>query len=70
MTPGHVVDHDEGDLPVFESGAIMMYLADKEGKFLPQDRQKRAAVISWLMFQMASFALETLPQIDSSTVQQ
>ena len=46
----------------------MMYLADKEGKFLPQDRRKRASVISWLMFQMASFALERLPEIDSEAV--
>lgn len=47
-----IVDHDEGDLPVFESGAIMIYLAEKHGKFLPTNIRSKAEVISWLMFQM------------------
>lgn len=47
-----IVDHDERDLPVFESGAIMIYLAEKHGKFLPTNIRSKAEVISWLMFQM------------------
>jgi GSH-dependent disulfide-bond oxidoreductase len=39
-------------LKLFESGSILMYLAEKTGKFLPQNPAKRYAVIQWLMFQM------------------
>src|ERR1700680_1176737 len=39
-------------LPLFESGAILMYLADKTGQFLPQDPATRYETIQWLMFQM------------------
>lgn len=39
-------------LKLFESGAILMYLAQKTGKFLPQETAKRYEVIQWLMFQM------------------
>ncbi len=47
-----IVDHDEGGLAVFESGAIMIHLAEKTGKLLPTAAGPRARVISWLMFQM------------------
>jgi GST-like protein len=50
-----IIDSDGPDgkpLKLFESGAILMYLADKTGKFLPQEMAKRYEVIQWLMFQM------------------
>jgi GST-like protein len=53
-----LVDHDgPGGLPiaVFESGAIMMYLAEKSGwRFMPTDMRQRYDVMQWLMFQMGS----------------
>ena len=42
----------ENDLSIFESGAIMIYLADKAGKLIPQDTNRRYKVMEWLMFQM------------------
>jgi GSH-dependent disulfide-bond oxidoreductase len=47
-----IVDRDEDNLAVFESGAIMIYLAEKAGRLLPTDRAGRARVLQWLMFQM------------------
>lgn len=44
---------DDGrTIKIFESGAILVYLAEKSGKFLPAGGQERADVLSWLMFQM------------------
>lgn len=47
-----MVDTEVDDLVIFESGAIMLYLAEKSGQLLPQDPAKRYEAISWLMFQM------------------
>lgn len=47
-----IVDHDAEDFAVFESGAIMIYLAEKAGRLLPAERKARSRVIQWLMFQM------------------
>ena len=50
-----IVDHDSdggSDLAIFESGAIMLYLADKTRRLIPQDTAGRSRAIQWLMFQM------------------
>ena len=41
-------------IALFESGAILIYLADKAGQFMPQDAASRYQTIQWLMFQMAA----------------
>ena len=52
-----IVDHDPGDgkepIPVFESGAILVYLAAKTGQFLPRDTRSWVQVMQWLCWQIA-----------------
>jgi GST-like protein len=48
-----IVDRDNDDFVVFESGAILIYLAEKTGRLMPTDVKGRSRVIQWLMFQMA-----------------
>lgn len=48
-----IVDRSNDDFVVFESGAILWYLAEKYGKFLPSDPKEKSRTLQWLMFQMA-----------------
>ena len=47
-----IVDRDADDFVVFDSGAILLYLAEKAGRLMPADVKGRSRVIQWLMFQM------------------
>jgi GST-like protein len=52
-----IVDHTPSDggaaIPIFESGAILLYLAEKTGRFIPSDPRGRAETLQWLFWQMA-----------------
>ena len=52
-----IIDHDVESPPqtVFESGAILFYLAEKTGMFLPREGRDRVATMEWLMWQMGGF---------------
>lgn len=47
-----LVDHRHGDFAIFESGAILIWLADRSGRLLSADPKARSVTLQWLMFQM------------------
>ena len=49
-----IVDHENADFVLAESGAILLYLAEKAGKLMPTEPDERHKAIQWLMFQMSA----------------
>ena len=47
-----IVDRSNEDFRVFESGAVLWYLAEKYNKFIPQDPKMKSEVLQWIMFQV------------------
>ena len=47
-----IIDRDAGDFAVFESGAILVWLAERSGRFLPREARPRSVALQWLFFQV------------------